>query len=275
MGYVFELKLSISHMPINMRNRKDSIKFLFRRVNSKALLLTTLRTFIESKSEELKTISEILELVNKYYWNQLVKLETEKQEKFSEKLKRLSVFTKPKALEFVDINMLTEIEEGDEMQETQINTIGYPIIMQSDMYKFVFVPIDEAGSLSTIELVSVLVEYVRGLKKSNVPVHNFIQKLLIELLVKDNNFSMLHQLIQFKVIGDSQLTALQMLHISEKYPPAYQISLDILKRLNDYDLLCEVLLSRKDVSRVLELMMENCEKHPFKISYAQVFEAGK
>jgi hypothetical protein len=258
-----------------MRNRKDSIKFLFRRINSKALLLTTLRGFIESKNEDLKTISEILELVNKYYLNQLVKLETEKQEKFSEKMKRLSVFNKPKSLDYVDVNMLTEIEEGDESQETQINNIGYPIVMQSDMYKYIFLPIDESGSLSTMDLVNVLIEYIRGLKRSNIPVHNFIQKLLIELLVKCNNYSMLHQLIQFKVIGDSQLTALQMLHISEKYKPAYQISLDILNRLEDYDLLCEVLLSRKEINRALELMLEHCDNHIFKIPFSQIFETSK
>ncbi|KAG2381669.1 hypothetical protein C9374_006053 [Naegleria lovaniensis] len=271
LGFIFELKLSISHMPINIRNRKDAIKFLFRRVNSKPILISALRQVIESKNEDIKNVSEILELVNKYYWNQLVKLETEKQEKFSERLKKIATNNKTK-IDLMDINALAQIEEEEQSQEAAAS--AYPIVEQSDMYKYIFLPIDECGSLSSMELVTVIIEYIRGLKKGNIPVHYFIQKLLIELLVKSNNYSMLHQLVQFKVIGDSKLTALQMLHISEKYKPAYEISLDMLKRLGEFDLLCEILLSRRDIKRALDLMLEQCETHSFKIPYSRLFETA-
>nr|CAG4717070.1 unnamed protein product [Naegleria fowleri] len=271
LGFIFELKLSISHMPINIRNRKDAIKFLFRRVNSKPILINALRQVIESKNEDIKNVSEILELVNKYYWNQLVKLETEKQEKFSERLKKIASNNKTK-IDLIDINVLAEIEEEEQTQEATASS--YPIVEQSDMYKYIFLPIDECGSMSSMELVTVIIEYIRGLKKGNIPVHYFIQKLLIELLVKSNNYSMLHQLVQFKVIGDSKLTALQMLHISEKYKPAYEISLDMLKRLGEFDLLCEILLSRRDIKRALDLMLEQCEMHSFKIPYNRLFETA-
>jgi len=270
-GSIFELKLSIANMPINIRNRRDAIKFLFRRVNSKPLLMNTLRGFIESKNEDLKTISDILEIINKYYWNQLHKRETEKQERFDEKLKRMSIFNRSKPLDLVDINVLSRIEDEDDSSQND-NVLGYPIVEQSDMYRYIFLPIDEAGSLSTMDLVNVLVEYISVLKRNDIPVHNFIQKLLIELLVKSNNYSLLHQYVQFKVISDSKLTALQMLYISEKYKPAYQISLDMLRRLKEFDMLCEIMISRNEIPQALELMNMHYEEYVFKIPPSLIFE---
>jgi hypothetical protein len=50
---------------------------------------------------------------------------------------------------------------------------------------------------------SIVIEYIRSLNDYNIPVQYFIYELLVNLLVKNNQFFQLQQLIQYQVLTDS------------------------------------------------------------------------
>ncbi len=155
---------------------------------------------------------------------------------------------------------------------------GYPVIDQMDMYTYVFSPLDEDctdgssfedGCVTTTELIALVVEYIRSLKVGGIPIQHLLQKFLIDLLVKNNDYHLLHQYIQYKVIDDSIPVAWQILHISNRYAPAYQIALDMMSRLQAYENICEILISRKEVSQALQLMYRHRISN---IPYRVIFE---
>ena len=48
-GFIYRLDIAIEHMPISIRNKSDLIKFLFRRTNSKRVLLQKVKSFITER----------------------------------------------------------------------------------------------------------------------------------------------------------------------------------------------------------------------------------
>ncbi len=65
-GYVFELQLALPEMPININKKSEMIAFLFRRVNSKLVLVKRVKKLAEVK-EGLHNIQPIFNLLNTYY----------------------------------------------------------------------------------------------------------------------------------------------------------------------------------------------------------------
>ena len=51
--------------------------------------------------------------------------------------------------------------------------------------------------------ISIIIEYIRSLNDFNIPVAYIIYELLVELLVRNNQFFQLQQLIQYQVLSDS------------------------------------------------------------------------
>jgi hypothetical protein len=51
--------------------------------------------------------------------------------------------------------------------------------------------------------ISIIIEYIRSLNDFNIPVNYIIYELLVNLLVKNNQFFQLQQLIQYQVLSDS------------------------------------------------------------------------
>ncbi len=281
-GFLFELHISLNEMPISIRSKTDMIKFLFRRLNSKFVLLRMLKSFIDERRESLTSVSTLLGIINRYYLNILIRREKEKKKKQTVQMStnRLSLrLIKPSQIPVAigapigaispqaspsqeevvmqeDAPPLpTEEESGTGSEETLIvNSLGYPVVEQVDIYTHVLHPIDEEKSIDTLELIPIVVEYIRSLKNYRIPVQHFIQKFLIELLVKAQELHLLHSFVQYKVISDSRPTALQILSISAEYKPGYQIALDMMSRLQAYDLICEIFLSRGQFSQALQTM---------------------
>jgi hypothetical protein len=97
-------------------------------------------------------------------------------------------------------------------------------------------------------VIAVLTEYVRSLHYQHIAVEPFLNELLINLLVRNKQFYQLHQLLQYHVIGDFVHVACQLLAIEVAYPPAYQLALDMFKRLQTNDEILEVLVTKKQVN---------------------------
>ncbi|XP_036101600.1 regulator of MON1-CCZ1 complex isoform X2 [Molossus molossus] len=103
------------------------------------------------------------------------------------------------------------------------------VIDQSDMYTHVLSPFTE--------------------KK------HYLHELVIKTLVQHNLFYMLHQFLQYHVLSDSKPLACLLLSLESFYPPAHQLSLDMLKRLSTAnDEIVEVLLSKHQVLAALRFI---------------------
>ncbi|XP_053105402.1 regulator of MON1-CCZ1 complex isoform X2 [Hemicordylus capensis] len=103
--------------------------------------------------------------------------------------------------------------------------------------------------------ISVLMEYIRSLNQFQIAVQHYLYELVIKTLVQHNLFYMLHQFLQYHVLSDSKPLACLLLSLESIYPPAHQLSLDMLKRLSTAnDEIVEVLLSKHQVLAALRFI---------------------
>uniref|UniRef100_A0A8C3JB28 Regulator of MON1-CCZ1 n=1 Tax=Calidris pygmaea TaxID=425635 RepID=A0A8C3JB28_9CHAR len=84
---------------------------------------------------------------------------------------------------------------------------------------------------------------------------HYLYELVIKTLVQHNLFYTLHQFLQYHVLSDSKPLACLLLSLESIYPPAHQLSLDMLKRLSTAnDEIVEVLLSKHQVLAALRFI---------------------
>ncbi|XP_035419969.1 regulator of MON1-CCZ1 complex isoform X3 [Cygnus atratus] len=103
--------------------------------------------------------------------------------------------------------------------------------------------------------IAVLMEYIRSLNQFQIAVQHYLYELVIKTLVQHNLFYMLHQFLQYHVLSDSKPLACLLLSLESIYPPAHQLSLDMLKRLSTAnDEIVEVLLSKHQVLAALRFI---------------------
>ena len=135
---------------------------------------------------------------------------------------------------------------------------GYAIVEQKEIYSYVLASmVEENKVLPSKYKLAVIMEYIRSLSVHSRPVQHYLYELIINLLVAEKKFHQLHQLIQYHVVVDSAPVALQLLSLDSVYPPAYQLALDMLKRLHTNEEIVEVLLSRNNVLGALRFIREH------------------
>uniref|UniRef100_A0A452V3J5 Uncharacterized protein n=1 Tax=Ursus maritimus TaxID=29073 RepID=A0A452V3J5_URSMA len=129
------------------------------------------------------------------------------------------------------------------------------VIDQSDMYTHVLSVFTEKKDTSHKFVIAVLMEYIRSLNQFQITVQHYLHELVIKTLVQHNLFYMLHQFLQYHVLSDSKPLACLLLSLESFYPPAHQLSLDMLKRLSTAnDEIVEVLLSKHQVLAALRFI---------------------
>ncbi|KAG7276393.1 hypothetical protein CRUP_021904 [Coryphaenoides rupestris] len=129
------------------------------------------------------------------------------------------------------------------------------VIDQSDMYTHVLSSFTERKGVCHKFIIAVLMEYIRSLNQSQITVQHYLYELVIKTLVQHNRFYMLHQFLQYHVLSDSKPLACLLLSLESTYPPAHQLSLDMLKRLSTAnDEIVEVLLSKQQVLGALRFI---------------------
>ncbi|XP_053570952.1 regulator of MON1-CCZ1 complex isoform X2 [Bombina bombina] len=132
---------------------------------------------------------------------------------------------------------------------------GQAVIDQSDMYTHVLCVFTEVKEAPHKFIIAVLMEYIRSLNQFQIPVQHYLYELVIKTLVQHNLFYMLHQFLQYHVLSDSKPLACLLLSLESVYPPAHQLSLDMLKRLSTAnDEIVEVLLSKHQVLAALRFV---------------------
>uniref|UniRef100_A0A8C7DXZ7 Regulator of MON1-CCZ1 n=1 Tax=Naja naja TaxID=35670 RepID=A0A8C7DXZ7_NAJNA len=128
------------------------------------------------------------------------------------------------------------------------------VIDQSDMYTHVLSIFTEKKAPHKFT-IAVVMEYIRSLNQFQIAVQHFLYELVIKTLVQHNLFYMLHQFLQYHVLSDSKPLACLLLSLESIYPPAHQLSLDMLKRLcTANDEIVEVLLSKHQVLAALRFI---------------------
>uniref|UniRef100_A0A8B9J842 Regulator of MON1-CCZ1 n=1 Tax=Astyanax mexicanus TaxID=7994 RepID=A0A8B9J842_ASTMX len=129
------------------------------------------------------------------------------------------------------------------------------VIDQSDMYTHVLSAFTEKKDVSHKFIIAVVMEYIRSLNQFQITVQHYLYELVIKTLVQHNLFYMLHQFLQYHVLSDSKPLACLLLSLESTYPPAHQLSLDMLKRLSTAnDEIVEVLLSKQQVLGALRFV---------------------
>ncbi|XP_014036777.2 regulator of MON1-CCZ1 complex isoform X1 [Salmo salar] len=142
---------------------------------------------------------------------------------------------------------------GSAARERPVRTRA--VIDQSDMYTHVLSSFSEKKDTSHKFIIAVLMEYIRSLNQVQITVQHYLYELVIKMLVQHNLFYMLHQFLQYHVLSDSKPLACLLLSLESTYPPAHQLSLDMLKRLSTAnDEIVEVLLSRQQVLGALRFI---------------------
>eukprot|EP00069_Balaena_mysticetus_P006228 bmy_05186T0 len=129
------------------------------------------------------------------------------------------------------------------------------VVDQSDMYTHVLSAFTEKKEMPQKFVIAVLMEYIRSLNQFQITVQHYLHELVIKTLVQHNLFYTLHQFLQYHVLSDSKPLACLLLSLESFYPPAHQLSLDMLKRLSTAnDEIVEVLLSKHQVLAALRFI---------------------
>eukprot|EP01126_Amoeba_proteus_P037478 TRINITY_DN3868_c0_g2_i1.p1 TRINITY_DN3868_c0_g2~~TRINITY_DN3868_c0_g2_i1.p1 ORF type:complete len:674 (+),score=147.45 TRINITY_DN3868_c0_g2_i1:760-2781(+) len=178
-----------------------------------------------------------------------------------------SLFSSPDISDTDDLINLEAIDQGVYLsgissprtatKEREHRKENFLVITQEEFYSNVLRPVDSeilckyGTDWNTKYLAAVVIEYIRCLTFQRIEVSTNLNEFLINLLVRNQKFTQLHQLLQYHVICDSLPVACQLLSLQKVYPPCYQLALDMLKRLQFSEHLVEILLARGLASKAL------------------------
>jgi len=242
---VYEVGVNLQAIAASFADRKKLVDFLVKRSHpeTKKILLTTIKNLIED-CESLQVISEVFDLCNEILGLFVNKPQTVVKPPPSEN-----------ELEF----WTDEVATSPSKEFYMLDGHNYIIISQEDIFTHVLLPIEEEKQqgLDHKYMVSVLTEYIRSLNYNHITVEPFLYELLINYLVSNKRYYQLHQLLQYHVLTDSVHVACQLLSIESTYPPAYQLALDMLKRIHTNAEILEVLLTKKQILAALKFVRQH------------------
>lgn len=220
LGCFWYLQLNLESIVYMLTDKCRLIDFLLLRQDSKMVILNVCRNMlVPGRQVSLTVIATIFNKLNRVYSDHL------------------------NTANGIAIAMLVTSVGSDTIRAEGISKT--PIIDQSDIYTHVLSAFDEYKDSSYKYVVAVMVEYIRSLGIFQIPVQHFLFELIINTLVQHNCFYQLHQFLQYHVVSDSKPLACLLLSLEGSYPPAYQLALDMLKRLSTAnDSIIEVLLSK-------------------------------
>ncbi|KAF6029890.1 C18orf8 [Bugula neritina] len=221
-GCMWKTEISLPGFVDMISDKCLLIEVLLHRAGAKSLILDVVRSLVTPETaSSLTTIGEIFNRLNQVY-------------AYNEDMKS-------------DFEVLS-------ITKSWLAANAVSVIQQDDVYTHVFYPIfgeqrarrDEKSNSSFP--ISVMVEYIASLQTFDLPVHFYLYELLVNTLVDCGQLFRLHQFLQYHVMADSKHLACLLLSLQNVYPPAFQIALDMLKRLGTaHDEIVEVFLSKHQV----------------------------
>ena len=104
-----------------------------------------------------------------------------------------------------------------------------------------------------------LLEYTRSLIKHQQRISDVMQRIFVDMFINgpEPDYYRLHQLLMYRVIDDHVSVALQLLGLEKKYPPAFQMALDMLFRLNAHTQIVNVFIVKRMPLRAARYILVN------------------
>ncbi|KAL3124208.1 hypothetical protein niasHT_004797 [Heterodera trifolii] len=199
------------------------IRFLINRRNGEKVLLELLQRAILHKSLQFSRITQIFRQI-------LPEIPTENAESSVTKVKWL-----PQAMPFLPLTV---------SHNSLLRTVFEPLFQRGD-------EVDKRN------LANLMMEFFLILKQKHIKVQEtYVSELLVKILVAADMFDRLQQLLQYSVIEKSKFLAYELIALSSRCPPLYQIGLDMLKRRNDWEQIVEVLMTRGNLLEALRLLLK-------------------
>lgn len=195
MGCLWFLLINLDCLLDVITDRLLLINILLRRANGKAAILTLLRTILISglspsnvpvSNQPDTNASKILDL-----WTEMI-----------DRINRVYIENSPHRplLDQADLHSVLQI-----FSTTTSSAIASTSTIQRSLSAASTDTIsNETEHMQSLKFaVGIIVELIRSLNDFNIPVNYVIYELLVHLLVKNNQFFQLQQLIQYQVLTDS------------------------------------------------------------------------
>ncbi|XP_006633921.1 regulator of MON1-CCZ1 complex [Lepisosteus oculatus] len=229
-GYLWYLQVKLQPAVILLKDKGKLMDFLLRRRDCKMVILSVCsQMLIGGERGSLPVIATVFDKLNQVYKEYL------------------------EAEQSYTMAVESGQSRGNPSLKRPVRTQA--VIDQSDMYTHVLSIFTEKKDVSHKFIIAVLMEYIRSLNLFQITVQHYLYELVIKTLVHHNLFYMLHQFLQYHVLSDSKPLACLLLSLESTYPPAHQLSLDMLKRLSTAnDEIVEVLLSKHQVLGALRFI---------------------
>ncbi|XP_028515381.1 regulator of MON1-CCZ1 complex [Exaiptasia diaphana] len=216
-GSLWEVILKLEPLVTMIQDKGLLIDFLLLRRDSNMVILAVFKqALIPGRQSNLTVIAKMFDKVNKIY--------------------RAALDNETAALQGTETGRQTP---------TKSHISPQTVVSQRDMYSHVLSMFVDNKDIKYKFMVAVLVEYIRSLNQFEIHPEHYLYELVINLLVENKCYYQLHQFLQYHVISDSKPLACLMLSLESTYPPAYQLALDMLKRLSTAsEEIVEILLSK-------------------------------
>ncbi|XP_077126475.1 regulator of MON1-CCZ1 complex [Ranitomeya variabilis] len=229
-GYLWYLRIKLQPIVHLLTDKGRLMDFLLQRKDCKSVILSVCSQILSEKDRvSLPVIATVFDKLNCEYKKYL-----EAEHSYT---------------------LAVESSQGRSNATVKRPVRGQAVIDQSDMYTHVLSVFTDLKEAPHRFIIAVLMEYIRSLNQCQIPVQHYLYELVIKTLVHHNLFYMLHQFLQYHVLSDSKPLACLLLSLESVYPPAHQLSLDMLKRLSTAnDEIVEVLLSKYQVLAALRFV---------------------
>lgn len=256
-GHIYTAHLNLDSLILNFSDNSKLINTILRRNDGKRYILQHLNMMCQNRSY-FNNIIDTFNLINEpltIYEEEMRKISETDSNSDQSQSKSITNSFKERFLEYLKV-----LNNQNELLENKSHTSskhiyfgengsiflkdGRVIITQDDIYTQFFVSIEEHSKDNNYAFC-IIDSYINSLNNFNIEVKPFIYNCMVDNLVRNNSFFKLHQLLQYRVVPDSTHVACQLLSIKAQYPPAFQLALDMLKRLNDPIRIIEVLLSER------------------------------
>uniref|UniRef100_A0A8C9TTJ2 Regulator of MON1-CCZ1 n=1 Tax=Scleropages formosus TaxID=113540 RepID=A0A8C9TTJ2_SCLFO len=203
-GYLWYLQVKLKPVVSLLQDKSKLMEFLLRRRDCKMVILSVCSQMLSRGDKgSLPVVAIVFDKLNQVYKEYL-----EAEQSYT-----MAVECGP--------------SRGSTAHKRPVRTQA--VIDQSDMYTHVLSLFTERKDVSHKFIIAVLMEYIRSLNQFQITVQHYLYELVIKTLVQHNLLYMLHQFLQYHVLSDSKPLACLLLSLESTYPPAHQLSLDMLK----------------------------------------------
>lgn len=122
------------------------------------------------------------------------------------------------------------------------------VVDQADVHWQVLQKISDQEHFAKVMMI-----YLCSLTKHGIAAQNDLSKMIVSALVNEKRFEILRELFAFSLIHESKPLAISLLQLSSLHPIINQLVLDMLAKMNEKDIIVEVLLEQGKVMDALKI----------------------